>query len=162
MKECTAAGDVLLVQAAPPRPMNAVAALLVLQDGRYVMQLRDAVPGIFYPGHWGCFGGGVEAGESPLDALHRELREELEFQVGQAQQFSRFEFDFSPLGYFNVFRIYFEVPVSESEFGRFVLREGAELRAFQGQDLLAGYKVTPYDAFAIWMHLSRARFGTAR
>ena len=53
-----------------------VAALLVLDDGRYVMQLRDAIPRIFYPGHWGCFGGAVEAGEEPEQALRRELAEE--------------------------------------------------------------------------------------
>ncbi len=34
-------------------PGDAVAALIVLDDGRYLMQLRDQKPGIFYPGHWG-------------------------------------------------------------------------------------------------------------
>jgi hypothetical protein len=41
------------------RPSDAVAALLVHEDGRYIMQLRDQKEGIFYPGHWGCFGGAV-------------------------------------------------------------------------------------------------------
>ena len=40
-----------------PRPHDAVAALLVHEDGSYIMQLRDSKPEIFYPGHWGCFGG---------------------------------------------------------------------------------------------------------
>jgi hypothetical protein len=45
--------------------------------------------------------------------------------------------------------------VSESALRRFVLHEGAEVRAFEGAELLATQKVTPYDAFAIWMHLYR-------
>ena len=34
---------------------DAVAAIIVDEDGRYLMQLRDDIPRIFYPGHWGCF-----------------------------------------------------------------------------------------------------------
>ncbi len=63
---------------------DAVAAILVLDDGRYVMQLRDAISRIFYPDHWGCFGGAVNAGEAPLDALYRELNEELETRNSEA------------------------------------------------------------------------------
>ena len=59
------------------RPAHAVAALLQLSDGRYLMQLRDSNPDIFYPEHWGCFGGAVDPGEAPTAALVRELKEEL-------------------------------------------------------------------------------------
>jgi 8-oxo-dGTP pyrophosphatase MutT (NUDIX family) len=142
----------------PLQPADAVAALLVHDDERYVMQLRDAVPQIFYPNHWGCFGGAVDAGETPLDALRRELEEELEFRMREARQFTRFEFDFSSLGHPAVYRIYYEVRVGDDEFRRFVLHEGAEMRAFAGGELLAGEQVAPYDAFAIWMHMSRRRF----
>ena len=45
---------------------HAVAALLQLSDGRYLMQLRNSNPDIFYPEHWGCFGGAVDAGEAPV------------------------------------------------------------------------------------------------
>jgi hypothetical protein len=55
----------------PLRAADAVAALLILDDGRYVMQLRDTLPTIFYPDHWGCFGGAVGDGEAPLAALNR-------------------------------------------------------------------------------------------
>src|SRR5262245_53401517 len=59
---------------------DAVAGLLTLEDGRYVMQLRDLKPDIFYPGHWGLFGGAIDPGESERDALCRELQEELAFR----------------------------------------------------------------------------------
>lgn len=151
----------LLAPGSPPRPADAVAALLVLADGRYVMQLRDAVPGIFYPGHWGCFGGAVEHGEDPVAALRRELREELEFEMTGAERFSQFDFDFSALGHSKVYRVYFEVRVPDAAFARFVLHEGADVRAFGGPELLADHRVTPYDAFAVWMHLSRSQYRAA-
>ena len=49
--------DAFLGARATLRPAHAVAALLQLADSRYVMQLRDAKPNIFYPDHWGFFGG---------------------------------------------------------------------------------------------------------
>lgn len=145
-----------------PRPHDAVAALLVHEDGRYIMQLRDCMPGIFYPGHWGCFGGAVEPGETPVDALKRELREEIEFEMPEATRFTQFDFDFSPLGYPKVYRIYFEVQVLDAAFRRFILHEGADLQAFRGENLLVTRRVTPYDAFAVWMHLNRQRSLPAR
>ena len=139
---------------------NAVAALLVLADGRYVMQLRDPLPNIFYPDHWGCFGGAVNAGEDPLAGLYRELREELEVEFGGAREFTRFDFDLRLIGknQHRVYRIYYTVPVSEQDFSRCVLHEGAELRAFTGAEILIQPRVTPYDAFAIWLHLHQPRF----
>jgi 8-oxo-dGTP pyrophosphatase MutT (NUDIX family) len=152
----------LLAPGSPPRPADAVAALLVLADGRYVMQLRDAMPGIFYPGHWGCFGGAVERGEDLVAALRRELREELEFEMPAAERFAQFDFDFAALGHPKVYRVYFEVRVPDAAFARFVLHEGADVRAFAGAELLAHQRVTPYDAFAIWMHVSRSHYLDAK
>lgn len=140
------------------RPCDAVAALLVHDDGRYIMQLRDAKEEIFYPGHWGCFGGAVERGEDTADALRRELREELEFVPDSLRRFTQFDFDFAALGHPRVYRLYYETRVNDQAFKRFVLHEGAGLRAFDGAELLASQRVTPYDAFAIWMHLYRRRF----
>jgi 8-oxo-dGTP pyrophosphatase MutT (NUDIX family) len=137
---------------------DAVAALLVLEDGRYVMQLRDPKPEIFYPDHWGCFGGAVDHGEDPAQALARELHEELEFELSESRQFTRFDFDLRPLGHSPVYRIYFEVPVSASAYSRFVLHEGAQVRAFSGSEILQQPRVTPYDAFAVWLHYRRERF----
>ena len=72
-----------------------------------------------------------------------------------ATRFTRFDFDFSQLGYSKVYRVYFEVKVSDAAFTRFVLREGADVQAFRGDRLLVTRRVTPYDAFAVWMHMSR-------
>jgi 8-oxo-dGTP diphosphatase len=58
--------------------MDAVAvALIVAEDGRLLLQLRDSAPGRAGADRWGMFGGHIEAGEQPAEALLRELQEEL-------------------------------------------------------------------------------------
>jgi 8-oxo-dGTP diphosphatase len=52
-------------------------ALLFDRDGRLLIYLRDNKPGIPFPNHWDFFGGHLEAGETPEDALVREVEEEL-------------------------------------------------------------------------------------
>ena len=146
---------------APPRPGNAVAALLVLDDGRYLMQLRDAIPNIFYPCHWGCFGGAVNEGESPRAAIEREVQEELEYSLVDPTELTRFDFDFSKFGYPPVYRIYFVARIRESALQKITLHEGAAVEALSGEDLLVSRRVTPYDAFAIWMHMSAQHFKLA-
>ena len=41
------------------------------------MQLRDSIPSIIYPGHWGFFAGHCQENENAEAALNRELFEEL-------------------------------------------------------------------------------------
>ncbi len=59
---------------------HAVKAVLLLGD-RYVLQLRDDIPDIAWPGSWAQFGGGVEPDETPGEAIAREIEEELELQL---------------------------------------------------------------------------------
>jgi 8-oxo-dGTP pyrophosphatase MutT (NUDIX family) len=137
---------------------NAVAAILLAEDGHYVLQLRDDVPHIWYPGRWGLFGGSVDPGEDELTALRRELYEELELEldVTRARLFTRFQFDLRPLGLELYFRSYYEVRVSLAEFGRLVVHEGAALRSVPGDDMLA-MELVPYDAFALFLHHRQKR-----
>jgi len=138
-------------------PAHAAVSLLVLEDGRYVMQLRDNIPNIFYPGHWGCFGGAVDPGERPLQALKRELVEELEFKAKRASRFTLLQYDLKRLGRGKIDRVYYEVPVTRKEFRHFVLHEGKAFKAFTGRQLLSEKRVTPYDAFVIWLHCKQKR-----
>ena len=54
-----------------------VAIAILERRGKFLMQLRDDVPGIVYPGHWGLFGGHIEPGEDADMAVRRELLEEI-------------------------------------------------------------------------------------
>lgn len=61
-----------------------VAAILKDRDGRYLLMERDNKPGIRYPGYWALFGGTVDQEETPLQAIHRELYEELGLKVSES------------------------------------------------------------------------------
>ena len=50
--------------------------VLRCRDGRYILQQRS-LKARFYPGVWDVTGGGVDTGETPLQAGIREAREEL-------------------------------------------------------------------------------------
>jgi 8-oxo-dGTP pyrophosphatase MutT (NUDIX family) len=139
------------------QPGHSVAALLVLNDGRYIMQLRDDLPSIWYPGHWGLFGGGVDEGEEEVAALRRELREELEFELREARPFATINYDLQPIGLDCYFRRYYEVPVTITEWNRVVLHEGSDVRALTGDEALSLPRISPYDAFALFLHHNRNR-----
>jgi len=61
----------------PPTQPNAVALAILYQGDRYLMQLRDDIPTIAYPGVWAFFGGHIEPNEDPATAVIRELQEEI-------------------------------------------------------------------------------------
>jgi 8-oxo-dGTP pyrophosphatase MutT (NUDIX family) len=143
----------------PLRPGNAVAAIIVV-EGQYLLQLRDAKPGIFFPAHWGCFGGGVDPGENAEQALFRELEEELGARIGagNTRYFSRFEFGLDFAGLKPIWRIFYEVTLDKKAMAALSLGEGADMRLFPTAAILTHQiPLTPYDAFALWMHINKSR-----
>ena len=65
-----------------------VALAMLHRDGRWLMQLRDEIPTIVAPGCWGLFGGHLDPGETPEQALRRELLEEISWQARSGAQSS--------------------------------------------------------------------------
>lgn len=141
------------------------AAFLVTQDGRYLMQLRDQVAGIWFPGHWGLFGGAVDDDETPLAAMHRELAEELGLTGRAITYFSQVIFDLGdPEAGFRR-RYFYEVPIEAREVDGLVLKEGQAMRLFRAEELLASdppLKLVPYDAFGILLHVNRGLIHASR
>ena len=131
----------------------------MLENDTYLLQHRDDVPWIWYPNHWGCFGGAIDPGEEPLEALHRELYEELELEFREAEYFTRFDFDLTALGAGRYYRTYYVIKLSEAERTRLVLHEGRAVQAFPGETVCRELRVTPYDAFVLFLHHARRRIG---
>ena len=139
----------------PLAPKDAVAALIVLDNGCYLMQQRDDVQGIFYPGYWGLFGGAMERGESAEEALVREVREELAFEVRSPRYFTKVVFDFEFAGLGKLDRFFFEVDMALSTLPDLKLGEGRAFNVFSADQIMAEPRIVPYDAFALWQHINR-------
>lgn len=146
-----------LTDESPLQTSDAVAAIIVVEDGLYLLQLRDDIPRIFYPGFWGCFGGAVSSGEEPVAALMRELREELEFEPKDCHKILSLDFDLGGINGKKHYRHYYLATTTQAESGRFVLREGAAMKLFTRAETFALANLTPYDAFALWIHSAGAR-----
>ena len=136
-------------------PSNATAAIIALSGKRYLMQLRDQKPNIFYPGHWGVFGGAIDPGETSGEGLQRELQEELNLSDVGFKPFTSIVIDFSYCGLGNIVRHYFAAEIDDSMLTRLRLGEGQEMKVFGASELLSMQRVVPYDAFAIWMHATK-------
>ena len=135
-------------------PQDAVAAILIRENGQLVMQLRDNNPKIFYPNHWGCFGGAIDSGESEVEACKREIEEELCIQINELFLFTTLYLDFSVLGHGKVSRTYFICRLSNFEYENIVLNEGSAIQSFDGIELLSEALVTPYDSFVLAQYLA--------
>ncbi len=59
----------------------AVALAMLEREGRWLLQLRDDIEGIVHPGLWGLFGGHLDPGEHPAQAIRRELAEEIGWEA---------------------------------------------------------------------------------
>ncbi len=138
---------------------DAVAAIILTEDGRYLLQLRDDIESIWYPDHWGCFGGAVDEGEAPLSALRRELYEEIEFEPHEIVYFTRFDFDLTEFGMRRFYRAFYVISMTSADRARLVLHEGQAVEAFSGERIIKNLRMTPYDAFALYLHYDRNRIG---
>lgn len=148
------------MDAATPGPVTldafpaAVAALLVTEDGHYLLQRRDEKPDIWFPGYCSLFGGLIEEGESPEEALVRELSEELDYRPGAFSYFTQVCFDLRRWNRGIKLRYIYEVPVKRAEISGMSLREGQAIELHGPQAVMGIDRLAPYDAVAIGLHMA--------
>jgi 8-oxo-dGTP pyrophosphatase MutT (NUDIX family) len=115
------------------RPHKEFAHAVILVSGAYVLQLRDDIPGIAYPGMWTLFGGALEPDEEPGHGLRREITEELGIMLNGCRllwQVDRFsEFWRQPV------RHWFFVADATDEWPSHVVREGKAAGLFRFEEL---------------------------
>jgi 8-oxo-dGTP diphosphatase len=136
-------------------PSHAATALILLADGRFLLQHRDRIDGILYPGFWGCFGGAKDRDESGEDALRRELKEELGLVLGRAEYFTAVNFDFRFCGKGIMLREYYTVSIDDAVLDTLVLGEGQGMAALTAAEILALDDMIPFDQFAHWLYVNR-------
>ncbi len=68
-----------------------VAVVALYQDGKVLLQDRRSISKVGEK--WGLFGGGIEEGETPEQAVRREVREELDMRLGELASLGRFTYE---------------------------------------------------------------------
>lgn len=131
-------------------PKDASGCIIATDDGSLLLQLRDDCPAIFFPNRWGLFGGAIEQGETPKDAVAREVEEELTLGVDK-NRFSycgRIEMQ---IFNFRLFRYFFYVKLSQQEITTIKLTEGQKFGIFSSAEINS-LQLTPYDEYfySIW------------
>ena len=112
--------------------MKREVALAVLErNGAWLLQLRDDLESILYPCHWGLFGGHLDADETPSEAVHRELLEEINWKPAFPLE-HWFTSQNGPR-IVHVFRGELNVPVEQ-----LTLLEGQDLKLTSKQELCEG------------------------
>lgn len=107
-----------------------VALAMLQREGRWLMQLRDDIPGIVAPGCWGLFGGHLDPGETPEQAVRRELLEEINWQPELLHYAMEHRIHRRTA---HVFRADLSVPLE-----RLTLLEGQDMALVTRQELLTG------------------------
>lgn len=152
----------LLMKSGNLSPQESSAALILSTDGRYLLQKRDDKLGVYFPNHWGLFGGALEEDETPHLGLMRELQEELGSEFCRSldyeaiEKLGDFTFDFKKLGFDNILRHYFLINNAPKSSGLISLGEGRDYGFYSGEFALQKLKLVPYDGFVIWLHWAKA------
>ena len=106
-----------------------VAKAFIYQGTRLLLQLRDNIPEIIAPNHWGLFGGTVDEGETPAEAMKREIEEELCWTPPEPQYLLTWE---TPEKAWTTY--IFAVPLTIAT-SQLTLTEGQALRLFTFEEL---------------------------
>jgi 8-oxo-dGTP diphosphatase len=113
--------------------MKEIAAIILENDkGEFLLALRDNKPGIPFPNHWDLIGGHVEDGETPEEALLREIKEELNIELKDYAFFKKYEC-LSGDAYENIKYIYtgkINLPIEE-----ITLLEGERAQFFSREEI---------------------------
>jgi 8-oxo-dGTP diphosphatase len=142
--------------------LGAAAAIVVTPDFRFLLQHRDAKPGIWFPDSWSLFGGEIEPRETPGEAIRRELHEEIGLVPTEVRYFTQIAWDFDRWGLGLKLRYTFEVPIAHEQISRLELREGQGMRLFTADEILREPRLTPYDGHALRMYIEIPAVGMGR
>jgi 8-oxo-dGTP pyrophosphatase MutT (NUDIX family) len=128
-----------------------VGAVVRLDGGRFLFQLRDDIPNIVMPGRWGFFGGHIDPGEDADTAIVREIEEELFFKPHTVSRLTELVYPRLNAEGRQVWirRIYYDVPVTDADVATMRLGEGADMRVMTADEYLTLPNIIYWEAAAI-------------
>lgn len=105
-------------------------AIVVNKAGEFLLQ-KKTLDYKWFSGGWSLFGGGIKDGETPLEAIKRELKEELGICFEKIKFFKKNSFEIGNNSFENeVFLVNFNGRISE-----IILNEGAGFAFFSKEEL---------------------------
>ncbi|CEJ47135.1 Mutator protein [Umezakia ovalisporum] len=107
-----------------------VAIAILYQEDKFLMQLRDNIPDILYPGYWGLFGGHLEVDETPDIAVKREIIEEIGYKLPEFFKFGCYQDEAAV-------RHVFHAPLL-AELSQLNLNEGWDMKLLTPEDIRTG------------------------
>ena len=102
---------------------------IIYNNKQVLLQLRDNNKNIIFPNKWGFFGGKINNCETHLEAVKREMFEELNINNFNKLKFINTYFDNKTR---NLFFIYIHKLLNEN----LVLKEGADCNLFKSYEFL--------------------------
>ena len=148
----------ILIIMAKLKSENASAAIIIDKKNNFLLQKRDNKKNIFFPNHIGLFGGAKNYNESYVQALKRELKEEIGFTPQNINFFMKLSFDFKNK---KILRYVYICKVNVLNKKKINLTEGA------GFTILSFFKIksqlnnknlfVPYNQMALWLYINKNR-----
>jgi 8-oxo-dGTP pyrophosphatase MutT (NUDIX family) len=112
-----------------------VAIAILMQNQQFLLQLRDNIPTIVYPGHWAFFGGHIEPDETPEQAVWREIKEEIGYTPPWLKPFKQWQTETV------VRHVYYGPLVCSPD--TLELNEGWDLGLWTIEDIRCGQRFSP-------------------
>lgn len=118
---------------------NVAAIILTNERGEILLQKKDASYKR-WPGRWSLIGGGLEYDENPAEALKREVKEEIGYDVKGMDLFTIYDYaDAERQGKMHIYTAKFDAPISSISVG-----EGAGF-AFFAKEEIEGLNIIDHD-----------------
>lgn len=132
-------------------------AVVILEDPleNILLYLRDKIPNMAFPNTFSLFGGEVEVGETPDDAIRREIGEELKFTDGTPYQLSNLHF----LGVYqrqdiNRDEYVYRAPFLDS-LETLVIQEGQYMKLFGRHEIENSNNIAPHHKEILLQYFSK-------
>ena len=129
--------------------IKSVAGIIYFKK-KYLFQIRDQKPKIWFPGYLGFFGGIIDKNESPFKAIKREILEELNQPILRSKLLLKINLRMKEFRKGRE-RYYFLLDLKKNFEKKLVINEGAgfKLLPLEKIDLK---KMIPWDLTALYYH----------